>query len=400
MTTNTVEQIEDTPNPELAWVGQAFTIPTGFAGTMETLDLEKGTTKHWVFRLSKFGQTQGLRPVTVAGQAVMDRLAELRLPETASYASLIAAAAASPALRRRFSDLPSSLLKGAAQTVSAVVCTETMIWALISDPHHPDAALQRLFELDLAQPGRLRAEEMDLAKLGVKGGRLITAIARLGDGLAVAVSDPRRGFDLMLHKPGADRSAFTPLLTLGGNRFAANGAISAMVAVPQALGGGLMIGTAALATALSAPGNWGPELIHLKADGTWDLVFGMPRLTPDGLKRPLSGKRPGLDMARNAAVRAIATGRGPKGRQMVCAALQDFAGLPVEDRRATPADLMIYAGPLRLLASYDLREWFEIRITPPAGMGCVTGMAVSETGILVGHEGTAGQAVPSFLVRF
>ncbi len=398
MTTKIVPK--GTANQELAWVGQAFAIPSGFVGTMETLDLENGTARHWVFRLSSAGQTLGLRAVGQPGPALMDRLAELRLTEATSYASLIAAAAGSAVLRRRFADLPAALLIGAAQTVSAVVCTERTLWALISDPHHPNAALQRLFEVDLSQPGRLRARAMDLAELGVGGARIITAIARLGEGLVVAVSDPRRGFDLMLHTPGEAVPDFTSLLTRGAQRFAPNGAISAIASAPMAEGDGLLIGTAALATIEGSPGNWGPELLRLDADGGWELIFGMPRLTPDGLKRPRTGKRPGLDVPKNAAVRAIATGHGPKGRQMTCVAIQDFAGHPVEDRRATSADLMAYAGALRLLASHDLREWFEVKFTSPTGMGCVTCLAVAKTGILVGHEGTGGQEVPSFLVSF
>jgi hypothetical protein len=37
------------------------------------------------------------------------------------------------------------------------------------------------------------------------------------------------------------------------------------------------------------------ELIRIHPDGTWDLVAGTPRKTPDGLKIPLSGMGPGFD---------------------------------------------------------------------------------------------------------
>jgi hypothetical protein len=39
-----------------------------------------------------------------------------------------------------------------------------------------------------------------------------------------------------------------------------------------------------------------PELIRIYPDGTWDLLVGEARHTPEGLKRPLSGFGPGFDV--------------------------------------------------------------------------------------------------------
>ena len=41
------------------------------------------------------------------------------------------------------------------------------------------------------------------------------------------------------------------------------------------------------------------ELLRINADDTWDLVVGTPRLTPDGLKYPLSGMDVGFDNPMN-----------------------------------------------------------------------------------------------------
>lgn len=38
-----------------------------------------------------------------------------------------------------------------------------------------------------------------------------------------------------------------------------------------------------------------PELLRIAADDSWELLAGEPRCTPHGLKRPLSGQRPGFN---------------------------------------------------------------------------------------------------------
>lgn len=46
-------------------------------------------------------------------------------------------------------------------------------------------------------------------------------------------------------------------------------------------------------------GPAGPELIRIHPDGTWDLIVGNSRATPDGYKVALSGYRPGFDSVFN-----------------------------------------------------------------------------------------------------
>jgi len=69
----------------------------------------------------------------------------------------------------------------------------------------------------------------------------------------------------------------------------------AMTLVP--FKGHLYIGSAIQNGGFDFDNNIGPaapELIRLNPDDSWDLIFGEPRITNDGLKIPLSGYGPGL----------------------------------------------------------------------------------------------------------
>lgn len=65
----------------------------------------------------------------------------------------------------------------------------------------------------------------------------------------------------------------------------------------QPFGGCLYVGSAIQEGGLDTENKVGPaepEVLRINADDSWDLVVGEPRLTPDGLKVPLSGLGPGL----------------------------------------------------------------------------------------------------------
>jgi hypothetical protein len=53
-----------------------------------------------------------------------------------------------------------------------------------------------------------------------------------------------------------------------------------------------------------------PELVRIDADDTWELLVGQPRMTDEGLKRPLSGVSLGLGSAFSAQFRALAAHEG------------------------------------------------------------------------------------------
>ena len=60
---------------------------------------------------------------------------------------------------------------------------------------------------------------------------------------------------------------------------------------------------------------------------------------------------------------------------------------------------MAYHGAVRLQASHDLQDWFSVPVVLPAGSGSVNVLAVTDQGLLIGHEGSDIRRVPVFLAR-
>lgn len=126
---------------------------------------------------------------------------------------------------------------------------------------------------------------------GVSGG--VTAFATAHGRLYVAVEDVYRGFEVWAAEPGPTLPwRWTRVLSRGAFRFSLAPKVTAMAAFGDAL---------YLATGISESGfgqdRTGPaaaEVLRVAADGTWDIVVGAPRFTPDGLKVPLSGLPPGF----------------------------------------------------------------------------------------------------------
>ena len=376
----------------MTWVEQVVALPGGFVGSMAVLDLDSGHHQSWLFRLDSHGSTLDLRPDGPALASWMAQVGRLPASGQAAFVSPLIAAAATPALRSRLAEIRRELDRRALP-FSALVSIGPRLWILAGAADEPGAIEQQILAADLNRPGELALHALPLDGLNLSETRRITVAARLGAALAVAVADPVRGFDLFrLEAEGTD---FLPVLTEGAGRFALNAAISAVAGNGK---GGLLLGTAALAGPEDEPGNWGPELIDLMPDGNWDLVFGTMRFTPDRMAVPLSGMKPGLGDSANAAVRAIATGR-VGGRPLTCVALQGFEGSHVQDRRAVQVDLMAYHGAVRLQASHDLQDWFSVPVVLPAGSGSVNVLAVTDQGLLIGHEGSDIRRVPVFLAR-
>src|SRR5262249_5314385 len=98
----------------------------------------------------------------------------------------------------------------------------------------------------------------------------------------------------------ADAMGAAPLdfsLVLTGGDLAAAGSLRAVSMA--AFGGRLFVGT-------GAPSG----LVRIDADGSWELLVGQPRMTEDGLKRPLSGVSAGLGSAFTVQFRAMASQKG------------------------------------------------------------------------------------------
>ena len=371
-----------------SWVPQVLPMGGGFVGAKRCIDLGSGAEQLQLFRLTAAGQVATVLPLDHAGPGVMDRLGRFQLPAAAHYPSLLLAASGSPALRGRFTAASEQVQRAAPQGIFSVVSLGEVIWALEGDPYQAEVT-QRLHRLDLRDPDRLQLQSVPLQALNLTPKRRITALAGFGGQLHVAVSDPLAGFDLFRIDNSGPQAGFQPVLHNGAQRFALNAMVSAMAIC----GDQLLLGTAALASDKGPVGQWGPELLALDAGGSWDLVIGQPRFTADGLRFPGSGLLPGLGRLDNAAIRAIACGAVADG-VLTCIAVQDFVGPPVEDRRRLAPDLLNYAGATRLYASQDLEDWYAVAVTLPPASGAVTSLAVSGTGILIGHEGLSPDEIP------
>ncbi len=127
----------------------------------------------------------------------------------------------------------------------------------------------------------------------------VSALAVYNDFLYCAVAG-RQGQPYRIFKADAASAApldFSLVLTGGSTEPGAATSLRAMSLVE--FRGRLYVGT-------GTP----PELVRIDADDTWELLIGQPRMTEDGLKRPLSGVSLGLGSAFSAQFRALAAHEG------------------------------------------------------------------------------------------
>jgi hypothetical protein len=377
----------------MSWTLQLRPLAGGFVGAKRAVDLQSGEEALHLFRLTGAGKLATMLPLAEVGPPMLERLGRFELPPASHSPNLLLAASDSAALRHHFMALQPLVEQHAPQGLADVVSFGDDIWALVGDPLQPGTA-QSLLHLDLKALDRPYLHDVPLTALRLGGGRWITAMATVNGYVYAGVCDPLAGFDLYRLDATEPEAGFASVLTGGAHRFALNAAISAM----EVRGDALLIGTAALASGVDPVGQWGPELLLIDADDSWDLVIGQPRFTPDGMRFPASNLLPGLGRLDNAAIRAIATGY-IDGEAVTCIAVQDHAGPSAADRRLVgPEDLHSYSGEVRLYLSRDLEEWSPLEVSMPAGSGAVTALAVSASGVLVGHESLSPDEVPATFV--
>lgn len=260
----------------------------------------------------------------------------------------------------------------------------SLLGALSGSSDLPRAVLQSDVPIDSFRP-----IAVDIRDLRLSPGRRISAIASNLGYLYAAIADPIAGCDLYRRSLDAPEPGWTMVFSRGASRFALNAAVSAIARY----GDCLLVGTAAMATGAFSGGNRGPELLIVEPDGSWDLIIGQMRLSPEGLRIPASALPPGLDSVRNAAISAIASGT-PGGRSSVFIALQDYSGPVPGDRNPDRPVLDDYRGDARIFASIDLVNWEEVAVALPPDRGAVTSLCVTQSGLIVGHEGPVGDRAP------
>ncbi|MEM1429114.1 MAG: hypothetical protein AAGG09_06630 [Pseudomonadota bacterium] len=169
-----------------------------------------------------------------------------------------------------------SLPGGETATALAQMGAETLIAAQADDG--------TLSVFALGAKGEVRPVPAGAIEAGAHG--RITALASLDKQIYAAVSDARAGFTLW--RAGPDR--WEPVLTAGAFRYGASPRVSVMAAI----GGRLCVAVEGADTDALQIGDEYPEILTVDADGSWSILSGQARFTPDGLKLPEAPGGPGV----------------------------------------------------------------------------------------------------------
>jgi hypothetical protein len=195
--------------------------------------------------------------------------------------------------------------------------------------------------------------------------------------LYAGTASPVRGFQLWrTDAKGKAPFSWERVLTDGAYRFNHNLSTAAMTEFK----GDLYVGSGIPGLGYDRENDVGPaagELIRVHKDKSWDLIFGEPRCTPDGLKVPLSGLGPGLGDPYNSVIWAMCEHQG---------------ALYFGTHQWEPFDYAMHGGgaPLQggyqLWASHDGEDW-EMLITDGHGRVTATGLRTLQStpeGLYVG----------------
>lgn len=304
------------------------------------------------------------------------------------YSSLRLAALAVPEVRHDLTGISADIENALNLDVQTVACDDSVLFLLINN-HRLGGVEQRLFRVFLQSTEDSGLSEIELSAIELDQGRSVTGLALLDGMLDLMVADPIAGFGIYRLDAYDDAPVCKPVLLRGAQRYSLNSMVSAVTFSRY----GLLLGTAALANGALPHGNWGPELLSLLPDDSWDILIGQPRITADETKLSVSGLLPGLGNPENAAIRAIAIGSFGQALNTVIA-VQTFSGKPVERREDAHPDILDYMGVTRFYRTSDFMDWHPIPIELPRTAGAVTCMALSEAGLLVGHEALGSTAAP------
>lgn len=130
----------------------------------------------------------------------------------------------------------------------------------------------------------------------------VFALGKAHGYLYAGTASAKRGFQLWrTDAEGAPPFTWERVLVDGAWRFNHNHSVATLAE----FGGDLYVGGGIPGLGEDRDNNVGPaaaELLRVYEDGTWDVLFGEPRCTPDGLKVPLSAMGPGLDDPYNSVV--------------------------------------------------------------------------------------------------
>lgn len=146
-----------------------------------------------------------------------------------------------------------------------------------------------------------------------------------------------------------------------------------------------------------------PELIRINSDGSWDLIVGKARSTPQGYKKPLSGYLPGFDNFFNGYFWRMCVHKG----WLYLSTFRWAAVLPYVSRKTWPKAfkniierlgdkfVLEFFGGCDLYKSFDGENWIPVTTDGfgnPFNMGIRT-MISSPYGLFVGTANPFGPKV-------
>lgn len=117
---------------------------------------------------------------------------------------------------------------------------------------------------------------------------MVTALAVFSGQVYAAKSNPRAGFSLW-RAPVAGALSWEPVIEIGAWRYGASPHVSAMAVI----GDRLFLAAAGADRMQLLLGDEHPELLAVRADGTWALISGQQRFTPKGQLLPETVFGPG-----------------------------------------------------------------------------------------------------------
>lgn len=126
------------------------------------------------------------------------------------------------------------------------------------------------------------------------GGRFLSGLTTHEDSLYLTLTNKERGFEVWKMTGTRDRHDWTLVLERGAYRYAQNQEVLAAFAHR----GDIILIAGASPDQRSPESKFfdyqGFEVIRLSADGTYELLAGVPRFSPQGLLVPLSGRGPNI----------------------------------------------------------------------------------------------------------
>jgi hypothetical protein len=211
---------------------------------------------------------------------------------------------------------------------------------------------------------------------GDPGNEAIYGLCVAHDRLYAGTANAERGFQLwQTYAEGEPPFEWHSVIVDGGGAFNFNMALTAMVEFK----GYLYVGSGITGLGHDTVHDVGPasaELLRVRPDGTWDLIAGRVRFTPDGLKVPIAMLGPGLGDFYNSVVWSLGVHKG-----VIYLGTHQWEGI-----RSVQINANEIVGGYQIWGSADGEKWVPILEDGngnPAQIG-VRALASTDYGFFVG----------------